>query len=365
MRQSIAIVTTLKQPGNILGSFINYHSKIGFDHIFLFFDDPNDSSIREALQYPNVTVVRNDDQLKHNWRQTPSYKQYESLGLGIESEVMARQALNAEVGVQLAVEKGIDWLIHLDIDELFYSPSESVQNHFQSLADKGLQRVIYTNFEAVCECVDVTDYFKEVTLFKKNRTAINNGVVSEEQRRAIKMTPQFSSQFFIGYGSGKSAVRVCKGIITNEVHGFLLPEEQGAIAALKMKLLGSPVAYVLQSVSPRYAGRVARFLAPARIGFYTTPIILHYPSCGFEYFWSKYVNLGKFPDHWLGKDDIAKIIGRFHLDARDVVNRGDREAARRFYERRVVMGDNETTNRLIEMGLLCRIVEPSHILAEV
>ena len=39
MTQTAAIVTTLKQPGPSLASFLKYHSAIGFSRIFLFFDD--------------------------------------------------------------------------------------------------------------------------------------------------------------------------------------------------------------------------------------------------------------------------------------------------------------------------------------
>ncbi len=47
-----------------------------------------------------------------------------------DREVMARQVLNAGVAVQMCLERGIDWLLHIDHDELFVSGHDSVQEHF-------------------------------------------------------------------------------------------------------------------------------------------------------------------------------------------------------------------------------------------
>lgn len=44
------IVTTLRLPSGMsqpLRSFLDYHLAVGFKHVFLFFDDPNDESIRK------------------------------------------------------------------------------------------------------------------------------------------------------------------------------------------------------------------------------------------------------------------------------------------------------------------------------
>lgn len=51
----------------------------------------------------------------------------------VEQEVQARQELNAEHAVSLALRDGITWLLHCDADELFYSPSGPVIQHFNRL----------------------------------------------------------------------------------------------------------------------------------------------------------------------------------------------------------------------------------------
>jgi len=50
----VGIVTTLRGAGRTVESWIAYHFHIGFDRLYLFFDDPNDSSIEYTRKFdPN------------------------------------------------------------------------------------------------------------------------------------------------------------------------------------------------------------------------------------------------------------------------------------------------------------------------
>ena len=69
----------------------------------------------------------------------------------------------------------MDWLLHIDIDELFLvsSPNSweqppSVGHHFASIPSS-VDYVAYVNHEAVPEHTrNVTNYFTEISLFKQN-----------------------------------------------------------------------------------------------------------------------------------------------------------------------------------------------------
>ena len=67
MTQTPAIVTTLKQPGPSLASFLRYHLAIGFSRIFLFFDDPSDPYIEMARKFRHVRIIKNDAHLRRKW----------------------------------------------------------------------------------------------------------------------------------------------------------------------------------------------------------------------------------------------------------------------------------------------------------
>ena len=110
----IAIVTTLRDAGLVLDSFIQYHLAIGFDHLFLFFDEPNDPSLDRARQYEAVTAIENDDSLRRQWEASRLFALDSGLRRFVDKEVMGRQELNAGLAVQMAVEKKIDWLLHID-----------------------------------------------------------------------------------------------------------------------------------------------------------------------------------------------------------------------------------------------------------
>jgi hypothetical protein len=98
-------------------SFIAYHLAIGFDHIFLFMDDPEDGSIEVASCFgSSVTITTRSDITESNiYSKCVLYPKYAPY---INDEVPARQTLNAEYASILATDRGFKWLLHLDIDEV-------------------------------------------------------------------------------------------------------------------------------------------------------------------------------------------------------------------------------------------------------
>jgi hypothetical protein len=88
--------------------------------------------------------------------------------------VQARQSLNTELAMHLAEQQGLTWLLHIDIDELFYTPEPSVARHFDWLDSQGILQLTYMNHEGVPEvqqCAD-SDYFEHVTLFRKHHLSL-------------------------------------------------------------------------------------------------------------------------------------------------------------------------------------------------
>lgn len=319
-----AIVTTLRNAGNVLDSFINYHLSIGFGRLYLFFDDANDRDLPRVAGHPSVTAIPHDGNLRKRWRELPQYSEQSAF---LDREVMARQVLNTELAMEMARAGGFAWLLHIDSDELFYSPFESAAAHFESLENQPLETVQYMNYEAVPERDEVDDFFREIDLFKVP-PHLNKRKVTPDLVQAIRRTPQLHPNFFNFYASGKSAVRLsAAGMRPTGVHHFVRPEKRWE------------------------AGEANRHF------------VLHYACCGFENFWTKYVTLGRFADQWWEKYDIANLVGRFHLEARDVVATGDREAARAFYRNRVSIQDNHRISELLALGVLARFPHPRQILS--
>jgi hypothetical protein len=322
MTSHAAIVTTLRDSAAVIESFVAYHRAIGFEHLFLFFDDPADSALAWARTQPHVTAIARDDALRQAWSKLARYGDNAAHA---EREVMARQVLNVEHAMNLARAKGLKWLLHIDADELFYVPGGDAAAHFNWLDGTPIETVSYANYEAVPETEETGDFFRAVTLFK--RPKLLRAPPSPEAKALIARTGQLAPNFFHFYDNGKSAVRLsATGMLPKGVHSFVRP------------------------------GKYASAQSPEQF-------ILHYACCGFAAFWQKYVTLGRFADQWWNKYDIAASIGPFHLQARDAVMTGDVEHARRFYRERLMIDDPALLADLTRHKLLERIAEPAKIIA--
>jgi hypothetical protein len=313
----VGIVATVREPGRPIESFVRYHLALGFQRVYLFFDSPDDPDRAFVPSDARVEVIHPDDRLRRQWRRT---------GLAClefaEREVMARQILNVGVALDLATRDGIDWLLHMDGDELFFS-EEPVEWHFAALTAAGAEVAHYDNFEALPQRPDVRNPFLESSWFK---LPPDRPGYDARQCAVLGRIPQFREQFFLSYMNGKSAAQVGIGLTPRDVHSF-----------------------------ERRQGNCARVRAASKI--------LHYPSASFELFWRKYRLLDAFSDRWFESVDIRAAVGGFHLDARDVVMQGDMARARAFYETRVMVRDERSLEELQAAELLRRIDRPARVLA--
>ena len=234
---------------------------------------------------------------------------------------MARQVLNAALAMDLARGHGLGWLLHIDADELFFSPGQSCAEHFLWAGAQEANTILYMNYEAVPEKIRIDDPFREVDLFKI-APGMQPGPDSEAGKQLLDSTPQLQPGRFHFYSNGKSAVRLAAaGMRPRSVHAFDDP------------------------------------LAPARPLQSRKQFVLHYACCGFENFWDKYRLLGGFSDQWFGRKEIRAAIGPMHLEARDVVATGDRELALEFYRRRIAIEDGELCEALISHRVLARFAK--------
>ncbi len=325
MTSRAAIVTTLRDAAATLRSFVAYHRAIGFKHFFLFFDDPADPMLDWARTQSDITAIARDDDLQRAWR---GLTLWDSVGTHIDREVMARQVLNAEHAMNLARAMGLDWLLHIDADELFFVPRGDAAAYFSWLTTTPADVAAFANFEAVPETEDTGDFFGSVTLFK----ARLSDAPTPEAQALITRAGQRVDTFFHFYANGKSAVRLAApGMLPDGVHNFVRPSHFTGM---------------------RYLG----------------PFILHYACSGFAAFWQKYLTLGRFPDKWWGQVDIAQAVGPFHLEARDAVMdavaSGNIEGARRFFRERMMIADPALITEMMRHNLLQRIDEPAKILAK-
>lgn len=316
-----AIVTTLRNAGPLLDGFIAYHRAIGFERLYLIFDDPSDPDLKRVADLPGVRAIACDDTLRRAWRDVPAFRE---MGGSVDQEVMARQILNAALALQWAREDGHDWLLHIDVDELFHPPAVSASVWFASLADQPFDVISFPNLEAVPEDDLCPLPLRDVSLFKTSidrmrRVVGPNPALAE----VLRSSRRFGAGFFNLYSNGKSAARLSSvGIQPLGVHDFAGPGSRRVVAG--------------------------------------DATILHYACCGLDAFKAKYRLLGDFGDRWWGRYDIAAAIGPFHLQARDVVLHGTDDQIAAFYRERVSMNAAEVEWGL-RTGLLERINSPARL----
>jgi hypothetical protein len=304
--------TTMLRDANIdiVRSFVSYHRAIGFDHMFLIFDVADDPAFAEANTLPGVTCLEPGPALLAEQRANREYARHEPW----LDRVYARQCLNTAVAIGRARAMGITWLMHIDVDELVHVPGHDARVVFAAIPETS-QLAIALNDEAIPEAEHVENYFREVTLFKRNPrrfTAAADWRDSFWSRRGW---------FFNGYTNGKSAVRVAVDPTTDGAHRFLSSERNG----LRTTILADAT-------------------------------LLHYQNCSLDRYLQKYRTRGHFAQTYFDGSSMRDRFP-FHFNSRDLIVDDKVAEAAAYYRANVMMREVELEGE-IERGHLFRVSIP-------
>lgn len=221
----LCAVTTLRAPLSETIDFIIYHLNIGYDHLFLFFDDPNDAVINEVCNNARLTCISCDSL---HWN---------NVGCKKNSKIEVRQQKNADLALLWAREQGFDWISHIDSDELIYSV-KPIKTVLSSLS-KSVTHLWLPTREAVPDKLEYSKPYQEISLFRvlpsrefnhfmgKNIDAFYNGefLRGHEGKSIVRVTDDVKSlvlHFPIFYNDAKSKLAVdCKvGLLHFDCYNF-------------------------------------------------------------------------------------------------------------------------------------------------
>ncbi|XP_056158378.1 glycosyltransferase-like At2g41451 [Syzygium oleosum] len=191
--------------------WIFYHKVIGVSTFFLFVEgkaaSPEVSKVLESI--PGVKVINRTRELEE---QQAKSRIWNETWLAIyfykpcNYELFVKQNLNMEMAIVMARDAGMDWIIHLDTDELIYPAGTREYSVRHLLADVpgNVDMVIFSNYESCVERDDVKEPFSEVSMFKKNRDHLPKDVCFDIYKEATRGNPNY----FLTYGNGKAAARI-------------------------------------------------------------------------------------------------------------------------------------------------------------
>ena len=100
---SWSLVSTVKAPEEKVLAFAAHHLSLGADHLWLYFDDPEEPIPPALAEHPRVTVTLCDDD---HWVR---------VGKKRPPQHQNRQTQNARLTYRERVTS--DWIVHIDVDE--------------------------------------------------------------------------------------------------------------------------------------------------------------------------------------------------------------------------------------------------------
>ncbi|KAG8503973.1 hypothetical protein CXB51_002286 [Gossypium anomalum] len=326
LRPKICIVSSTAAGLEQILPWIFFHKVIGVSTFFLFVEgkaaSPVVSRVLESIpvEYKSagVEVIYRTKELEERqaksriWNETWLAKFFYK---PCNHELFVKQTLNMEMAIVMSRDAGMDWIIHLDTDELIHPSSAREYSVRQLLADLPED----VDMESCVERDDIIEPFTEVSMFKKNFDHLPIEAYLGNYRRAIRGNPNY----FLTYGNGKAAARI------------------------------------QDHLRPHGAHRWHNYMkAPKEIKL-DEAAVLHYTYTKFSDLTSRRDRCGCKPT----KEDVKKcFMLEFDRAAFIIASTATEEEMLRWYRHHVVWTNKALSLKLLKRGILTRIYTPMAII---
>ncbi|EOA28628.1 hypothetical protein CARUB_v10024858mg, partial [Capsella rubella] len=328
LKPKICITTSTSAGLEQTLPWIFFHKVIGVSTFYLFVEgtaaSPNVSRVLETI--PGVNVIYRTKELEEEqaksriWNETWLAKFFYK---PCNNELFVKQNLNMEMGITMARDAGMDWILHLDTDELVH-PSGTREYSLRNLlrdVPAEVDEVIFANYESSVERADIKEPFSEVSMFKKNFAHLPKDVYFGNYKEATRGNPNY----FLTYANGKSAARIQDHLRPNGAHRW-----------------NNYMKYQNAMELPEAA-------------------ILHYTYSRFSDLTSRRDRCGCKPT----KEDVKRcFMLDFDRAAFIIASTSTSEEMLQWYRERVVWTDESLILKLLRKGILTRIYAPMVIIQE-
>ncbi|KAI4386543.1 hypothetical protein MLD38_004470 [Melastoma candidum] len=325
LRPKICITTSTSAGLEQILPWLFYHKVIGVSTFFLFVEGKaashDVSTVLETI--PGVKVIYRTRELEEQqaksriwnetWLSSFFYKP-------CNYELFVKQSLNMEMAIIMARDAGVEWILHLDTDELIYpaGTSEYSLRLLLSEVPGDVDMVIFPNYESSVERDDVKEPFSEVSMFKRNYDHLPKDVYFGNYKDATRGNPNY----FLTYGNGKSAARIQDHLRPNGAHRW-------------HNYMKSPNEIKLDEAA-----------------------VLHYTYPRFSDLTSRRDRCGCKPT----KEDVKRcFMLEFDRAAFIIASTATEEEMLHWYRERVVWTDKSLNLKLLRKGILTRIYDPAVI----
>jgi len=302
-----------------------YHKVVGVAQFLLFVEGraakPNVAGVLESI--PGVKVVYRTKDLEEQQAGSQIWNETWLSGFFYKPcnyELFVKQSLNMEMAIVMARDHGMDWIIHLDTDELLYpgGAAEYSVRRLLSEVPHDVDMVIFPNYESSVERDNIKDPFSEVSMFKKNYDHLPKDTYFGMYKEATRGNPNY----FLTYGNGKSAARIQDHLRPNGAHRW-------------HNYAKSPNEIKLEEAA-----------------------VLHYTYTKFSDLTSRRDRCGCKPT----KEDVKRcFMLDFDRAAFIIASTASEEEMLRWYNERVVWNDKQLNLKLLRKGVLTRIYTPMAI----
>ncbi|KAM5551995.1 glycosyltransferase-like KOBITO 1 [Rosa sericea] len=326
LKPKIVITTSTSAGLDQILPWMFYHKVIGVSTFFLFVEgkaaSPEVSKVLESI--PGVKLIYRTKELEEQqarsriwnetWLSSFFYKP-------CNYELFVKQSLNMEMAIVMARDAGMDWIIHLDTDELLHPAGAKEYSLRQLLLDVpgNVDMVIFSNYESSVERDDIKEPFTEVSMFKKNYDHVPKDTYFGMYKESTRGNPNY----FLTYGNGKSAARIQDHLRPNGAHRW-------------HNYMKTPNEIKLEEAA-----------------------VLHYTYAKFSDLTSRRDRCGCKPT----REDVKRcFMLEFDRAAFIIASTATEEEMLKWYHEHIVWDDKDIRIKLLRKGILTRIYAPMAII---
>lgn len=322
LKPKIAITSSTSASLDQILPWMFFHKVIGVTTFYLFVEgkaaSPDVSRVLKSI--PGVKVIYRTKELEEQQARSRIWNETWLASFFYKPcnyELFVKQSLNMEMAIVMARNDAVDWILHLDTDELINPAGTREYSLRQLLLDvpANVDMVIFPNYESSVERDDIEDPFSEVSMFKKNYDHLPKDTYFGMYKESTRGNPNY----FLTYGNGKSIARIQDHLRPNGAH--------------------------------RWHNYMK---TPNEIKF-EEAAVLHYTYAKFSDLTSRRDRCGCKPT----KEDVKRcFMLEFDRAAFIIASTATEEEMGKWYQEHVVWGDKALNLKLLRKGILTRIYAP-------